>query len=257
MWMRSIRSQSLNGHRRLSQPARGIKTVLVYGDSNTWGYNPDYCKSAVKALQRFPHEQRWTTQCQQLLGPDYHLIVEGLNSRTTIFHDLESDGEYDCNGRATLPAILHSHKPLDLVIIALCANDFKQRFRASVHDISKGVRTLVRDVEKQTNIGATPMNPDSCPLRGVDKLIKPKILVVGPPFMQQNNINRLWGIPEDADKQTRRLSGLLSLSCKDLGVAYIPLGNLAKVSDLDGVHYPLSEQPIIANAMAAKIKELV
>lgn len=237
--------------------SRGVKTVLVYGDSNTWGYNPEYCKGTVKALQRFPYEDRWTTHCQDLLGNDYRLIIEGLNSRTTIFHDLESDGEYDCNGRATLSVILHSHKPLDLVVIALGANDFKQRFRASVHDISKGVRTLVRDVEKQTNIGSTPIDPGSCPLRGVDKLVKPKILVVGPPFMVHNNINRLWGIPDDVDKQTRRLSGLLSLLCKDLGVGYIPLGNIAKVSDLDGVHYPLSEQQLIASTMATKIKEIV
>jgi hypothetical protein len=75
--------------------------------------------------------------------------------------------------------------------------------------------------------------------------------------MQHNNINRLWGIPEDVDKQTRRLSGLLSLFCKDLGVDYIPLGNMAKVSNLDGVHYPLNEQEKIATIMSEKIKEIL
>lgn len=241
----------------LQTGVRGLKTVLVYGDSNTWGYNPDYCKSSVKALQRLPYPDRWTTQCQQLLGSDYQLIVEGLNSRTTTRTDLESDGEYDCNGRATLPVILHSHKPLDLVIIALGANDFKTKFGLSVHDIAKGVRTLVRDVDKQTNIGSTPINPGSCPTKGIDQLIKPKILVIGPPFMQPNAINRMWGIPADVDKQTKRLSGLLTLTCKDLNVAYLPLGSVASVSEVDGVHYPISQQPIIAQTIAKKIQEIL
>ncbi|MGN1031789.1 MAG: acylhydrolase, partial [Butyricicoccaceae bacterium] len=77
-----------------------MKTVLCYGDSNTHGFDP-------ATLGRYPREVRWTGQLQKLLGPDWYVIEEGLNSRTTALDD-------DCyddnkNGLALLPAVLKTH----------------------------------------------------------------------------------------------------------------------------------------------------
>ena len=52
-----------------------MKTVLCYGDSITWGYNP------VDG-SRFPFEQRWPGVLQARLGSSYRVIEEGLNGRT-------------------------------------------------------------------------------------------------------------------------------------------------------------------------------
>jgi lysophospholipase L1-like esterase len=53
-----------------------MKSILCYGDSNTWGSNP------VNA-QRHPYEVRWTSVLQQKLGGAYNVIPEGLNGRNT------------------------------------------------------------------------------------------------------------------------------------------------------------------------------
>jgi hypothetical protein len=234
-----------------------VKQVLIYGDSNTWGYNPEYCKSFNKAIQRFPYQARWTTICQKLLGDNFVVIPEGLNGRTTILHDIEGDGDYECDGRHCFSEILHSHKPLDLVIISLSANDFKGKFGLSVHDIARGVRVLIRDVQKQSNIGVQPAFDETCYKGLKSTLLPPKILVVGPPFMKVTSLNKLWGIKEDIDKESRRLNGLLSVMCKELQVNYLPIGSMVNVSALDGVHYDKSEQPIIGKIVADKILELI
>lgn len=237
--------------RLFSTTKQQCRSILIYGDSNTWGYNPNYCQSSDKATQRIEYSDRWTTVCQNHLGSTYHIIPEGLNSRTTIFSSLESDGEYDANGRATLPAILHTHKPLHGVVIALGTNDMKRKFSLSAHDIVNGVKTLVRDVSKQTNIGYSTLNNDACTL-----IIPPKILVLGPPFLIPNALNKLWGIEEIASKESRKLSALLTLVCRELKIDYLALGTIAKVSELDGVHYPVTEQPKIGEAVARRIKEM-
>ena len=57
-----------------------MKTVLCYGDSNTYGYNP------VNGL-RYPQDVRWPGKLQSLLGNGYQIIEEGCNGRTTVFDD--------------------------------------------------------------------------------------------------------------------------------------------------------------------------
>lgn len=56
-----------------------LMNILCFGDSNTWGYRPD-------RKGRFDENTRWTGLLQQKLGPEYHIIEEGLCGRTTIFH---------------------------------------------------------------------------------------------------------------------------------------------------------------------------
>ena len=65
-----------------------MKTIVCFGDSNTWGYSPS-------VLGRYPFEKRWTSILQKKLGTDYFVIPEGLNGRTTAFED---SVEKDKNG---------------------------------------------------------------------------------------------------------------------------------------------------------------
>ena len=97
------------------------KTVLCYGDSNTFGHSvegdPD---------NRYAPSVRWPGVLQACLGDDWQVIEEGLGGRTTVSDD-PIEGAYK-NGRTPLLAILHSHQPLDWVIIKLGTNDLKTRF---------------------------------------------------------------------------------------------------------------------------------
>ncbi len=53
-----------------------MKTILCYGDSLTWGYDP-------RDGTRYPFNQRWPGVLQQELGNGFRVIEEALSGRTT------------------------------------------------------------------------------------------------------------------------------------------------------------------------------
>ena len=62
-----------------------MKNVMIFGDSNTWGWDPS--NDLVAAIKRWPDEVRWAGVLQAELGDDYKVIPEGLNGRTTVWDD--------------------------------------------------------------------------------------------------------------------------------------------------------------------------
>ena len=62
------------------------RQVLCYGDSNTWGCIP---LEDSDEPRRLPRSHRWTGVLQDELGPNYWVIDEGLNGRTTTRDDEE------------------------------------------------------------------------------------------------------------------------------------------------------------------------
>ncbi|MFC1959759.1 SGNH/GDSL hydrolase family protein [Chloroflexota bacterium] len=110
-----------------------MKTVLCYGDSNTWGWD-------AFALGRHPRHVRWPGVLQAALGEDFYVIEEGLNGRTTVWDD---PIELHKNGATYLIPCLESHKPLDLVVLMLGSNDLKMRYSVPAYDIAAGASRLV------------------------------------------------------------------------------------------------------------------
>lgn len=109
------------------------KTILCYGDSNTYGYNP------LNGL-RYAKGIRWTGCLQEMLGEEYSIIEEGCNGRTTVFDDPLEGWK---NGLDYLRPCLNSHKPIDIVILMLGSNDLKTTFGATAKEIADGVEILV------------------------------------------------------------------------------------------------------------------
>lgn len=120
------------GHDRIS--------VLCYGDSNTYGYDPATCG-------RYPAEKRWTTILGKMLGDRYEVISEGLNGRTTAF---DRPGEAWKNGVSSFTAILATHKPVDYLIIMLGTNDCNDGLNLTAEQIAGGMETLVKMAEEQS-----------------------------------------------------------------------------------------------------------
>jgi len=115
-----------------------MKTILCYGDSNTYGYNPH-------TGGRFSNDERWTGVLSKLLGEDYHLVEEGLNGRTVNYTDEEEPYK---NGSESLKLILGSHRPLDIVVMMLGTNDLKFFYHRSIEDISEGMTEMVKETKE-------------------------------------------------------------------------------------------------------------
>lgn len=134
------------------------RTVVCYGDSNTWGYTPG---SGV----RFDEKTRWTGRLQTLLGKEYRVAECGMNARTTSFDDPFRDY---LNGRHGLVHCMVAAKPVDLLIISLGTNDLKY---GTVYRSAKGLDALL-DVAVHANTympGSSPVYRD-----------EPRILVISP-----------------------------------------------------------------------------
>ncbi len=117
-----------------------MKTILCYGDSNTYGYNP------ANGL-RYGKDVRWTGRLAQLLGEEYQIIEEGCNGRTTIFEDPAEGWK---RGLDYLKPCLNTHKPVDLVILMLGTNDLKEMFQVTAEQIAGGAAQLVDVIQSFT-----------------------------------------------------------------------------------------------------------
>ena len=134
-----------------------MKTILCYGDSNTYGYNP------VNGM-RYPKDVRWTGRLQMLLK-DYVIIEEGCNGRTTIADDPVEGWK---NGLDYLKPCLNSHKPVDIVILMLGTNDLKEIFHETAADIAQHAGILVDTIQTFTK---------------EKQGFIPKIILVSPPLI--------------------------------------------------------------------------
>lgn len=105
-----------------------MKRVLCYGDSNTWGYisGTDH--------QRYGENERWTRLLQKILGDEFEIIEEGLNSRTLFTEDTRP-GKDGRKGYDYLKPCMLSHDKIDIVILMLGTNELKDSFENSAIEI--------------------------------------------------------------------------------------------------------------------------
>ena len=189
------------------------KTVLCYGDSLTWGYD-------AETLGRHTLEDRWPSVLQKALGPDVHVIAEGLNGRTTAYDDHLAD--CDRNGARILPTLLHSHAPLDLVIILLGANDMKPVIAGTAFSAVQGMQRLVRLVRHH----AWPTSDDE----------GPEILLVAPPPICETANTAFAATFAGGIEQSSMLASLYRDLADELECGFFDAGSVAATTPLDGVH---------------------
>ena len=202
------------------------KTILCYGDSNTWGFDP-----ATK--QRFPEEVRWVGVLRRLLGESYEVISEGLNGRTTVWDD---PIEGYPNGKAYLFPCLQSHRPVDLVVLMLGTNDLKKRFSVSAFDIGRGIGLLL-DMINQSGAG---------PRGGA-----PEVLLLAPPPV--GRLTEFAEMFEGALEKSRKLAAHYLEQARLRGCPFFDSGEVIVSSDIDGIHLEAEEHAKLAAAVAERV----
>ena len=115
------------------------KHIVCLGDSNTHGYCADP-RDCADGTDRFNEAERWTRLLEQMLGPEYLVLEEGLSGRTTVFSDPLHEGMAALD---VIYPILMSHEPVDLLIIMLGTNDTKERFGANAACIALGMERQI------------------------------------------------------------------------------------------------------------------
>lgn len=208
----------------------GEKTILCYGDSNTWGWNP-------ATQTRYARHERWPGVLRQELGKGYLILEEGLNGRTTVWDDPIEGYK---NGKEYLIPCLETHKPIDLVIIMLGTNDLKTRFSAPACDIAAGAGVLADIVAKsETGPG------DSAP----------QVLLIAPPSIAE--LSEFAEMFEGGTAKSRMLSRNFQLVAEECGCALLDASEVIVSSDVDGIHFDLSEHRKLGKAVSARVRQML
>lgn len=208
------------------------KSILCFGDSNTWGASP------IRGI-RYDRQTRWPGALQKELGEGYHVIEEGLPGRTTVWDD-PVDG--DRNGLKHLVPLIYSHMPLDLLIILLGTNDLKSRFSVSAMDIALSIGRLAR-VARQCDH----------PLVGP----APEILVVCPPPLKDLSDSPSRDILIGAEEKSRKLPAALRVVCAENRIQMLDAGEFIEASSEDGIHWEPEEHGKLAKAVAEVVYQKI
>lgn len=206
-----------------------MKNILCFGDSNTYGYDPE-------TKLRYDFGERWTGILSRSLLPfGVHVDEEGLCGRTTDFDDLYRPGR---KGSDVLPILLESHTP-GYVIIMLGTNDCKSCYKNSPDDIAAGVEKLVHQVRAYNG--------------------NVKILIVSPILLAEGVGEK--GYDEAFDENSVRVSRGLKEAyfsvAKRTGCDFLAASEFASPSAADREHLDRAGHRQLASAIFGKIREAV
>lgn len=211
-----------------------MKTVLCYGDSLTWGYN-------AETLDRHAFEDRWPSVLARALGPEVTVIAEGLNGRTTAYDDHLAD--CDRNGARILPTILHSHDPIDLVILLLGANDMKPAVCGTAFGAMQGMERLVSLVRHH----AWPFDAQE----------GPEVLIVSPPPLCETANTAFAAMFAGGVEQSSMLATLYADLADETGCGFFDAGSVAETTPLDGVHLDVRSTRAVGKGLEPVVRMML
>ena len=206
-----------------------MRRILCFGDSNTWGYNPD-------SGARYGSAERWPRVMANRLGTEFEVIEEGLNGRTTVWEDPIE--EYK-SGKSQIIPILKSHMPLDLLVILLGTNDLKHRFSLTAFDIARGAGTLVQLARTSGDAACGPA---------------PQVLLLAPP-----PVARLSGFAQmflGAEEKSKKLGSEYAAVASELDCHFLDLAGVVSSSPADGIHLDRDNQRALGLAVADRVQRI-
>ena len=217
------------------------KSVLCYGDSNTWGFIPGRFNPKTLYMERYEIGIRWPSLMGKILGEKYYVIEEGLNGRTTNIEYPDLEGR---SGASYIIPCLYSHSPLDIVILQLGVNDLKIIFNRGIRDIRDGIIEIVNLIQNS--------------LYGPDMQSAPEILLVAPPplehegYKDADNISIFSGAVEKSLEFNRYFCEIAEIK----NCHYLNLADYVRYSHVDGLHLDHNGHKTTAKVLSEKIKKI-
>ena len=200
-----------------------MKSILCYGDSNTYGLMPD-------SPDRYPRDVRWTGILQKKLGEDYYVIEEGLSGRTTLWDDPIEEHK---NGKKYLLPCLDSHKPVDLVILMLGTNDLLENPDFTAADVAKRMERFLKRMMEEAGLASRKM----------------RLRLVAPPAMQEGQ----WVDRPELLTESRNLGKEYKRTAARLGIAFTDASEWEIPTIYDGVHFTEEGHRIFAENMRKEL----
>ncbi len=210
-----------------------MATIVCFGDSNTWGCPP--FANIAQTPDRIVPSRRWANvmgrELRDMLGDGVWVVEEGLSGRTTVFDD-PIEGVHK-NGSRTLVPILESHAPMDVLIIMLGTNDFKDQLSISAYNSARGMLTLIQMIKGHFAMVEHP----------------PEVLVVTPPAITEAAEPAIWG---DGHRRCRDHAHYLEQVAHRTGCFHFD-ANRVVGAGMDGIHLDEPAHAVLGSALAREV----
>jgi lysophospholipase L1-like esterase len=210
-----------------------MRTIVCFGDSNTWGCPP--FANIAQTPDRIARDHRWPNVMGLNLGVPVSIIEEGLSGRTTAFDD-PIEGAHK-NGTRTIIPVLETHAPIDLLIIMLGTNDFKDQFLTSAYNSARGTLTLIQMIKGHYALAD----------------LMPEILVVTPPSLTQAAEPAMWG---DGWKRAMDHAYYLEQVASRTGCFHFDANRVVRVG-IDGVHMEPDMHAALGITLAREVRAIL
>ncbi len=199
-----------------------MKKILCFGDSNTFGFNPENAG-------RYDKQNRWSGILSKILGNEYYIAEEGMNNRTAFFAYpaalKQSGGEY-------LPIYIKKHNDFDICIIQLGTNDAQISYQLDENVVRTGLRRMISAIRKA--------NP------------KTKIILVPPVKITKDILHSEFRILFDTISMEKilRTFPVWEKFAKNNKCLYFDFNKIVTPCKIDGLHYTKESHQIIAEKLA-------
>ncbi len=172
----------------------GKLNIVLYGDSNTYGLNPNGSRYKI----------RYSNVLNKLLI-NSNVYEEGEVGRTTIYND-KREGKVAIE---TIEKDLSKYKYIDLLIIMLGTNDYKINNAKNVIELENGINLLINKIKTFNNVN--------------------KIILISPILLSKNieyldkefnyNSYKISEVASDIYLKVARKNNLLFYDAKDVAYA--------------------------------------
>ena len=198
-----------------------VKTILCYGSSSTWGYDP-------MSGGRYTEEVRWPCVMSSLLGSSFRIIEEGLNGRTVLDHIPNAN---PANGHHYLAELLNKYS-FDFITIFLGINDLFADREISVKHITAGIEKMAHRI----------------------KIEKPHsdIIIISPP--QINGDFEAAYLYQIEVEKSRRFSHEIKHMASKNNCYFVDADKIVQNSEIDGIHFDSENHIKFGKYMADFIK---
>lgn len=203
-----------------------MKRILCFGDSNTWGHNPDDFSQIEKA---------WPVILKTLL-PECEIIQDGKCGRTTAY------GEYETNGIDVFrDRYIKNNSDFNLIVIMLGTNDTLKEFDRTPKETAESLQIFIDEWRGKYG-GVT------------------EFLFISPIRITQDALSHpvfkdLYD--ETAITKSECFKDAISQMAKQTAAHFMDAAEAASPSKIDGIHMEPSEHEKLAHAVADKIKSIL
>lgn len=195
-----------------------MKKILCFGDSNTFGYNPNNGS-------RYNENSRWTGILKNLWKNNYEIIEAGCNNRTAFSNN--PDG-IQFTGYMILPKYLK--KFYDIIILAIGINDLQKFYNPTLEEFETGIENIIKKIREN--------NPNY------------DIIILSPSHITENilNSNFRFMFNQTSIEKSKQITSIYKKIANKYNCKFLDLNKIVTTSKIDGLHYDIEEHKKIAQS---------